>query len=148
MIDQSESTEDIKDQAQLFLDNEPRLWYVVAKWLELYSSRDLLVDDLGAVSFNPSELAITIKEPQVIVSESERLENLKKRKDLGLNTDVELIMADNPGMSVAEAEAKLLKLSEEKAAKVKFAQESMLPGDGDEDADSEDADKPDDEAAN
>lgn len=126
MIDQSESTEDVKDQYQLFLDSEPSLFRVISKWLDVYSSRDLLVDDLKGIEFLVDDLSISINEPKYIQSESEKLDNLKKRKDLGLNTMVELIKIDNPSLTDAEAEAKLLKITEEKQKMMLDAQSNMM----------------------
>lgn len=126
LIDQSESTEDVKDQAQMFLDHEPYLWEIVSKWLDVYGSRGLLADELNNLEFSPDQLSINICEPKQIMAESEKLDNLKKRKELGLNTLIELIKMDNPGLSDTEAEAKLLKLTEEKQKAVLEAQSNMI----------------------
>lgn len=129
MIDKSESTEDVKDQMQIFLDNEPRLWRVIGKWLDLYRSKGLLTEDLKNIEYNWDALSINIKEPQTIISESEKLDNLKKRKELGLNTMLELILIDNPGMNDTDAEKKLLELIEEKQKAILDAQAMMMKPD-------------------
>lgn len=125
MIDQSETTEDVKDQAQLYLDNEPKMWEVIAAWIELYKSKGVLTEELSDVEFNPDDLVIQINEPKFIQSESEKLDNLKKRKELGLNTLIELLMIDNPGMAKVDAEAKLLVIKEEAEQAVTDAQDNM-----------------------
>jgi hypothetical protein len=48
----------------------------------------------------------------VILSESEKLANLKVRKELGIDSMVDLIMKDNPGFSVEQAEEKLKRILE------------------------------------
>jgi len=50
----------------------------------------------------------------VILSEAEKLANLKARKELGLDTMLDLIMKDNPGFSVEQAEEKLKQILAEK----------------------------------
>ncbi len=125
MIDQSESTEDVKDQVQLFLDQEPSLWEILKKWVDLYKERKLLIEDLQEVDFDPKEILINILEAKPIQSESEKLDNLKKRKDLGINTMIELIKMDNPGITDEEAEKKLLELTEEKQKQMLEAQANM-----------------------
>ena len=60
------------------------------------------------------EIAVKFSEAKPAVTEAERLENIKRRKDLGINEQVDLIMLDNPDMTREEAEDKLKKILAEK----------------------------------
>lgn len=131
MIDKSESIEDINDQAKIFIEKEPKVLDIAAKWHAAYKA-DLTEEarllkppkDIGKeqVSFPPSE---------PLVSENERLDALKKRKDLGLNTMIELIQRDNPGMTVSEAADKLERIKAEKTANAAAFGTPQMNGAGD-----------------
>lgn len=119
MIDRSESIEDINEQAQIFIEKEPEVWNVIGLWFDYYGSKQLLVDNLQTLKLPVKDLEkvqVTFEEPQPIQSEAENLANLQLRKNLGLNTDVELIMKDNPGMTEEDAQKKLDKIKAEKKA--------------------------------
>lgn len=114
MIDKSESREDTEDQQQIFLDNEPVIWEVIRRWLDIY--QDNLVDGLkGLIIPEGFELKLKFHDAPVVSSEAEKLANLKARKELGLNTMEELIIMDNPDFSEEDAKDKMKDLAEEKA---------------------------------
>jgi len=115
IIDKSESMEDVKDQRQIFIDNEPQIWRVINKWLMIY--RESLTDELKPLQLPEGfeqDLTLNFIEPQVIMSESEKLQNLKIRKELGIDSMLDLIMKDNPQYTVQQAERKLLELLKDK----------------------------------
>lgn len=118
MIDKSESVEDVQDQEQIFKDEEPEVWNIVARWLDIYG--DSLVEDLRGKALPTDDMAVKLKfnQPMHIQTEKERLENLALRRDLGINTMIDLIMQDNPSITKEEAEAKLLEIAEEKAQRM------------------------------
>jgi hypothetical protein len=76
------------------------------------------------------------------MSEGENLDNIQKRKDLGINTMVELLMIDKPNMTEAEAEKKLLKIIEEKEKELLRMQDVMAPQDEDAEGEDEDVELP------
>lgn len=117
MIDKSESIEDVDEQASIFLDNEPKILNLVKKWDDLYRKSRALIDEYQESGLPASfkEISILFEQAKPIVSESEELSNIEKRKELGINTMVELIQRDNPGLTEEQANAKLLKIFEEKA---------------------------------
>lgn len=120
LIDKSESVEDVKDQEQAFIDAEPVMWDVINKWLLLYGSEGSLQEDLIGLSMpEGSEVVVNFNHPQVITTEAEKLANIKLRKELGLNTDAELIKFDQPNLTDEEAEEKLEKILEAKKMKLK-----------------------------
>ncbi len=115
IIDKSESMEDVKDQRQIFIDNEPSIWRVINKWMIAF--REALVDDLKPLILPEGfeqNMTLNFLEPPMIMSESEKLNNLKIRKELGLDSMIDLILKDNPQYSVSQAEEKLKSLLEEK----------------------------------
>ena len=115
VIDKAESMEDVNDQRQIFIDNEPAIWRKINKWLAVYG--DAMVDGLRGVSLPENfedSFVIHFNEAPVILSEAEKLANLKARKELGLDTMLDLIMKDNPGFSVEQAEEKLKQILAEK----------------------------------
>lgn len=115
IIDKSESMEDVKDQRQIFIDNEPQIWRVINKWLIIF--RELLIDDLKPLILPEGfeqNMSLNFLEAPMIMSESEKLQNLKIRKELGIDTMLDLIFKDNPQYSMQQAEEKLKSLLEEK----------------------------------
>ena len=125
IIDKAESMEDVKDQEQIFIDKEPIIWRKLIKWINLFKSKKVASSRLEKFTLN-DELKVILKFPDAkpIMSESEKLDNLQKRKDLGLNSQAELLMLDDPSLTTEMAEQKLLKIQEENAIKVS---QSMLP---------------------
>lgn len=124
MIDKAESREDTQDQQQIFLDAEPRIWEIIRRWMEIY--RDALVPELAGLSI-PENFEMNIKfiDAPVVMSEAEKLANLKLRKELGLDTMIDILMKDNPDLTKEDAEEKLKMILEEKmAAKPNMGQES------------------------
>lgn len=118
MIDKAESREDVQDQEQVFRDGEPTIWRIIAAWLEEYAT-SLAEEWKGkALPKDNFDLVLKFGQPTAIMTESERLDNLAKRKDLGINTLVDLILIDNPGMTQEEAEKKLLEIAKERASRM------------------------------
>lgn len=119
ILDKAESMEDVEDQRQIFHDNEPVIWQKTAKWINLFKSRKMASESLQEFEL-PEDLIVQLKFPDMkpIMSEKEKLENLEKRKELGLNTDEELMMMDNPQLTKEQAEEKLRKLIEDKLKKM------------------------------
>lgn len=115
IIDKAESMEDVNDQRQIFIDKEPAIWRKINKWLNVYGTNlvDGLVGNVLPDNFEES-FSLNFKDAPVILSETEKLNNLKIRKELGLDTMIDLIMKDNPQMTEAMAEDKLRELLEEK----------------------------------
>ena len=115
IIDKSESMEDVNDQRQIFIDNEPAIWRKINKWLNVYG--DNLVDELKGLSLNDGfeeNFYLEFRDAPVILSEQEKLNNLKIRKELGLDTMIDLIKKDNPQMTDEQADEKLKELLAEK----------------------------------
>ena len=133
-IDKSESQEDVVDQQQVFLDKEPNVFRKVAKWIEVLKSdaeRDIdpKLEEFSLPEDFEKELSIVFEDPQPFTSESEHLDNLKKRKDLGINTMIDIIKLDQPGLTDEQAEAKLKEILEEKLERAQAMMGDMIdPG--------------------
>jgi hypothetical protein len=115
MLDKSESMEDVEDQRQVFIDNEPVMWRIYSKWHALLKSRNELSEKLNSISFpeNP-EVNLQFGQPKAIESEKERLEVLKLKKDLGLVSMIDMIKKEYQGLDDTRATAKLKEILEEK----------------------------------
>lgn len=122
LVESSEATNDIEDKQRVYVGQERHAWHIIQAWQSYLLSTDeadedfrnlpALPDDLGA------NIAVKFNEPRQIVTEKEKLDNLKLRQDLGLNEEVDLILLDNPDMTRDEAEQKLLKIKEQKLSAV------------------------------
>lgn len=127
IVDMAESTEDVEDQAQVFLDGEPKVWKKIAKWEEIYADRELLDDELAKHQLPEDiDVSVTFESAKPIMSEKEELEVMKMRKELGLDRMVDLIMRDNPGMSEERAKARLDEILNE--AMERAAKMGLTPG--------------------
>jgi hypothetical protein len=83
-----------------------------------------MVDGLRGLSLPDNfedGFVIHFNEAPIILSEAEKLANLKARKELGLDTMIDLVMKDNPSFSYEQAEEKLKQILEEK---IKMAMDS------------------------
>lgn len=118
VIDKSESMEDVNDQRQIFIDKEPNIWRKINKWLNVYG--DNLVDNLKGLELKEGfdkNFSLNFLTAPVISSEQEKLQNLKLRKELGIDSMIDLIMMDNPQLTEQQAEDKLKKIMEDSILK-------------------------------
>jgi hypothetical protein len=115
LIEQSEVTEDITDKQGHYLDVEMQSWDIIGRWSRIYDVTGEFNDDWYDIGL-PEDTMVNVKyhDPKPKVTEGEKLENLKKRYELGINEKVDLIMIDNPDMTRDEAEQKLLKIMAER----------------------------------
>jgi hypothetical protein len=135
MIDKSESTEDVADQQQVFLDAEPKLWGLVFDWHKLLSGRNSLSDRFAALKPpKDPKVTLTFGKPQPMETENERLDALAKRQKIGLNTLLELIKMDDPTLSDEKAKERLAGVMAEQALKLKTMMELKQPPEGDDNA--------------
>lgn len=115
LVDESESTEDITEAQQEFKDKEPVIWEIFKRWRDLYGDRNLLTSDFANIDpLLTTDIKITFLDPKPVVAEEQKLANLKVRKELGINTMLDLVKLDNPQLTQEEAEEKLKQILEEK----------------------------------
>lgn len=112
----SENTEDIEDQQEVYKDGEPEIFDYMKKWHNLFFQENVLVDELqelGSID-EDAYIKIKFKQPSQYMTEKEKLEVIKIRKDLGLDSQIDSIMRDNPELTEKQAQDRLLKLLEQK----------------------------------
>lgn len=141
IIEMSEATDSIEDKQSLFQAGERESIKIGAAWQNYYFETKSLTPEFMAIGKLPENIEASINFGSVkpVVSEKEKLENIRTRKDLGINEEVELIMLDNPDMTLEQAEEKLLKIKAEKlnrvaAAASNFIQKNNEPEDKDDES--------------
>ena len=116
LIDKSESTGSIEDKRHTFAQAERRYWKIVAGWLNIYA-RSLTPLDNEFAEIGPLnediEVNVRYQSEEQVVTEKEKLEILKMRKEMGLATQLDIIKADNPSMTDDEAQKKLEQIKED-----------------------------------
>lgn len=141
VIDKSESLEDVQEQRQIFVDEEPDIWGAIASILNVY--RSLLVDELKEIKL-PEDISqkfvIRFNDPSPIMSEKEKLEIYKLREELGLDSLVSLLMKDDPSLTEEQAEKKLMKLIQQRMEIMK--QEQTLRAEMEVETETEDPNNP------
>lgn len=134
LIEKSESTADMKHRQKLFSDNEPVIWEAIRRWHSLFFERGALTPDFMAINtFGDSQVSLDFIQPQQIATEKDKLEEIRMRKDLGINTEIEIIQIDNPTLTAKEAEKKLLSIKEEKLNRMNTMAIQMQNAQGDDD---------------
>jgi len=116
IVKKAENIDDVAEQREIYRDGEPVLFKILAKWHNLYLGKKLLtkkLTELGAID-EDMELNIKFADAQPFMTEDQKLEAIKKRKEIGLDSMVDSIMRDNPDLKREDAEEKLKKILEEK----------------------------------
>ena len=121
MIIKAEPMGSVENDQELFKDAEPEIVNIVGKWHNLYFDKGLLTKKLTAIGKLPTEIDYTIKfgAIQQFMNEKEKLEVIKSRLELKLDTIIDAMILDNPDLSRQDAELKLtedLKFRTEQAA--------------------------------
>lgn len=127
LIEKAESTVDLKDREQLYQDKEPEMWEIIRRWQNLYFESGSLTQrfmDIGP--FEDSNVRLKFMNNMPVITEEQRLNEIKLRKELGLNTMIELLMIDNPDLSLEEAEEKLKKIMAEKLSKMSLISDQQV----------------------
>lgn len=121
LIEQSEHTASIEDKQKIFSDAERKMWSIIAKWQNMLFETKALTEQFQELGPMPDDLEVNVKfhESRPAVSEKEKLEALQMRKDLGINSMLDLIKIDNPELSDEEAEEKLKSILKEKLERQK-----------------------------
>ena len=146
MIDRAESQESVKDQRQLFVDGERQIWSIIQKWMQYYAEENKLDPQLQELLLPEDvDLAIEFVEPEILVTEAEKLANLKLRKELGISTMLELIQLDQPALDDAQAQAKLDEIMAEKQLRMDTMMPDMEGEDEFEDQENDSQENPDNE---
>lgn len=116
LIDNSELQGDQKDVQQFFQMREPQAWEIFRLWHQLYYDKQALVTELQDIApMKSSKIALKFLSVKPPMSDKERLEEMKLRKDLGIATLKDLLKMDNPDLTDEQLDAKLQEVQDEKA---------------------------------
>lgn len=127
ILDKAESLEDVQDQRQVFIDKEPDIFEAINSILTTYGDNDL-IEELKGLSLSEGfkeNFVVKFNDPSAIISEKEKLENLKLRHEMGLDSLLSMIMRDDPTLDETQAEQKLIKLIEQRIKEKLMEQEAM-----------------------
>lgn len=126
VIDKAESLEDVQDQRQIFIDKEKDILLAVNAILKKYGAamEDELKDNALPENFE-EKYNLRFNDLTPIVSESEKLANLKLRKDLGIDNMIGLLMKDDPSLTEQQAEEKFKKILEQQIKEKTFMNEQL-----------------------
>lgn len=122
MIRSSEVTSAIEDDQEQYIDKEKDIIEIIAAWMNLYLDKRIASEELVEIGKikNAEDYSLHFQKPAQFTSEKEKLEVIEKRVDMGLDTQLDALMRDNPDMGVDEAKAKLLEIQREKLEKASF----------------------------
>ncbi len=127
LIDQSEVTTDIEDVQKIFQDKEPEIWEVIRRWHGYYYGLKALNEELTEIApFENADVKLKFHAVKPVVTEKEKLEAIKLRKELALNTQAELLMIDNPDLTKEEAEEKADAANKERQENQAEAMKNMV----------------------
>lgn len=121
VVEMSEVTQETEDKYSQYAAMEREEFKIIGAWQKALLPSDEVDADFSLIPQLPDDIGQTLSVKFVpikpVMTESERLANLKARKDLGIDTMIDLIMSDNPDMTKAEAEKKLQEILAEKLEK-------------------------------
>lgn len=116
MIKNSQNTNDIEDQQEMYRDGENSFFKKVIKVINTLIEKNIASKELlkiGKIN-EDIDLQIKFKDAKPTISEKEKLQNIEKRLELNLDSLVDAIKLDNPGITEKEANEKLRKNLETK----------------------------------
>lgn len=118
IVDTAERMENVQDSQELFRDKEPEAWEIIGSWHSLYHKSNWLVPEQQKIQPLPVGEKVTTKfqESKPPISPKEKLEELKMRKDIGLDTLVGLLRKDNPDLTEEEAIVRAKEIQSERLA--------------------------------
>jgi hypothetical protein len=130
IVEQSEVTNETEDKYSQYADQERQAFRIIQAWqADIQPSADA-DPAFKVLPTLPPDIGMTLTTRftpiKPVLTEGERLANIKARKELGISTMAEVIMIDNPDMTEQQAEEKLLKISEESLKRMQM----MMPAGG------------------
>lgn len=116
LIQKSELNESLEDAKEIYRDAEPMIFDKYIKWHNYLFDKMLLDDEFAEIGRIPEDIKVVTKfnDPQSTMTEKEKLEVIKMRQDIGLDSLSDSIMRDNPDLSKKEAEEKALEILKRK----------------------------------
>lgn len=150
LIENSEAINNLEDKQKDFAVAERELYPVIAGWQNLYAKSGWLTEDFQEIGTVPEsvELSLQFHDLKPQITEGQKLDDLAKRKNLGISTMVDLILKDNPDLTETEARAKLAEIEAEKSARAAMFGVPTPGGEGVDEPDDEDEDELEDDDDN
>lgn len=117
MVEDAEVIADTKEVQSSFQDAEPNVWTIINLWWLLYQPNKWLVEDQQRIEpLKETNVSTKYFEQKPPTTEKEKLDALKMRKEIGLDTMVGLLKRDNPDLTDEEAKVKAKEIMDEKKA--------------------------------
>lgn len=115
MVKNSENMNDVEDQKEMYRDNEPVVYSIIAKVHNHLLEKKLLADKFKEIGkLTEDEYTISFNPYQPFMTETEKLANIRERLDLFLDSRIDAIMRDNPDLEREEAKDKFRMVLEDK----------------------------------
>lgn len=131
MVDESENMDDISEDQNYYADRERDALTIAEAWLVTLRGVPGLAAILNETKpLQVAKVSTTFHNIEAVVTENEKLTNLEARKKLGVDSMVDLIKKDNPLLSDAQAEAKLLTILNERVRIQKIDPTFLASGQG------------------
>lgn len=86
-----EMFEPAKEDFDVFQDVEKRLFKLIVRYLNTYANTEVLEYKCSKINEDNVDVIVKFAEPQAVVSETERLDNISRKYEMGAMTDVEKI---------------------------------------------------------
>lgn len=117
MVEEAEVMTDITDSRDMFAALEQDVWELLNAWWSLYSEIQALVPWQQEVKpLSSVDMTTKFLDAKAPVTEKEKVDVLKARKEAGLITHVQMLRADNPDLSEEDAKKLAAEIQAEKAA--------------------------------
>lgn len=124
LIKMSENVDDIEDQRELYRDNEPKIFQIIAAWHNELLERNVLHPDNAQFGMLPeNKVQLKFIAADRFMTDKDKLDIIERRRQLGLDSMIDSLIMDNPDLGRTEAEEKLKQLIKEK---IDFMRMKML----------------------
>jgi hypothetical protein len=118
IIRRSEANYISQEKRELFRDKEKEIFHIINAWMNELYTRGVLDEDLiEAVLPIGVYPAVKFSETKEYMTEEQKLNVIERRREIGLDTEIDSLMLDNPSLSKKEAEAKVLEIYQNKIMK-------------------------------
>lgn len=126
MLDQVESTEDIESQQKYFAKAEKELWDLFSQHMLPYWQQKGIINKECTFKFSPEfKLSVIFPERKPMLTEKEKIENIKAKLDTGFITMKRAMAELYPQYSDEEIDDLILEIQNEKLDNMKFFERNM-----------------------
>lgn len=119
ILDSAESVENKRDQQDLFLQIENQIWkFIATKGIRAWKMSQGFNTEFNKEFTTAFLPVITFKEPKAMISDKEKAETLKLKKDLKAVRQIDVVREFNPDMDEAGLVKYMAEIKEEDAQKI------------------------------